>query len=185
MATVAFHAAFGQIGFTIATQNAIVAQGFDSIDGLIVLGKDDIPQICKIILDDLNPVAIPFMQPQLFEAMHYWVKTKIHCGKSTSTMLFTLAVAHKHAEKMIIDMEEIAQTDKESVKLPEKLQKQSMWLVFREALASYLSQKEGTGRIPLSYINHDLDVPDPVAVYETERERIKAMVLLQGLKLCL
>jgi len=59
---------------------------------------------------------------------------------------------------MIIDMEEIAKTDKESVKLPEKLQKQSMWLVFREALASYLSQKEGTGRIPLSYINHDLDV---------------------------
>jgi len=43
-----------------------------------------------------------------------------------------------------------------------------------------LSQKEGIGRIPLSYIIHDLDVPDPIAVYETEREWIKAMVLLQG-----
>jgi len=136
MATVAFCAALGQMGFMIATQNAIVAQGFDVINGLIILGKDDIYQICKIIHDDPNPVAIPFMQQQLFEAMHYWVKTKTHHGKSTSAMLFTLAVAHEYAEKMIIDMEEIAKTDKESVKLPEKLPKQSMWLVFRDAMAS-------------------------------------------------
>ena len=104
------------------------------------------------------------MQQQLFEAMHYWVKTKTRHGKSTSAMLFTLAVAHKYTEKMIIDAEEIAKTDKESVKLPEKLQNQSMWLVFREAMASYLNEKKETGRIPLSYIIHDSDVPDPVAV---------------------
>jgi len=73
----------------IATQNAIVAQGFDSTNGLIILGKDDIHQICKIIHDDLSPVVIPFMQQQLFGAMHYWVKTKTHHGESTFAMLFT------------------------------------------------------------------------------------------------
>jgi len=60
--TVTFHTALGCIGFTIATQDAVVQQGFMMIMDLIMLGMDDVKGICKIICDKLTPVLIPFMQ---------------------------------------------------------------------------------------------------------------------------
>ena len=82
MSTTTLHAALGHIGFTPSAQDALVHQGFMVITELIVLGKDDVKGICKIIHAEPNPVPIPFMQQQMFEAMHYWVKTHLCLGLS-------------------------------------------------------------------------------------------------------
>ena len=54
------------------------------ITDLLVLGKDDVKGICKIICAKPNPVLIPFMQQQMFEAMCYWVMTHLCLGLLTA-----------------------------------------------------------------------------------------------------
>ena len=118
-----------------------------AITDLIVLGKDDVKGIFKIICTDPNPVPIPFMQQQMFEAMCNWVKTHWYLGLSTAVVHFTMAIAQEYAIKMTVDTEEMVTTDCEASKLPDKFKQQAKWLVFTEAIATCLSQQKGGGWI--------------------------------------
>ena len=101
--------------------------------------------ICKNICTEPNPVPIPFMQQQMFEDMHYWVKTHLHLGLSTAAVHFTMAIAQEYVVKMIVNTEETVTIDQETSKLLDKFKQQAKWLVFAEAVAIYLSQQKGGG----------------------------------------
>jgi len=146
MSTAAFHTVLGCIGLSPAAQDAVVHQGFTAIMDLIVLGKYDVKGNCKIICTEPNPVLISFMQQQMFEAKHYWVKTHSHLGLPTAAAHFIMAIAQEYVVKrMVVDSEEMVASDQEASELPEKFKKQAKWLVFAEAIATYLSQQKGGG----------------------------------------
>ncbi|MGH7974684.1 MAG: hypothetical protein ACREBR_04100 [bacterium] len=64
----AFRAALGRVGFDDATQVAIVDQGITTMDDLLLVGKDQVKQICKMIRDKDN-IVITFMQHQMLDAI--------------------------------------------------------------------------------------------------------------------
>ncbi|MGH3053755.1 MAG: hypothetical protein ACRDL7_02100 [Gaiellaceae bacterium] len=99
----AFCDALGRIGFDGQAKDAVVNQGFVTIDDLNVLGKDDIKRVCKIIRDGDDKISVPFMQEQLFEAMRYWVKTRTRRGINTSATLFNRSTAQEYAQVMLVD----------------------------------------------------------------------------------
>jgi hypothetical protein len=78
---VAFRASLGRIGFTVAGQDALVAQGFTSMTRLLMFQTDQIKRICKLLRErDRDPIDINITQEQLLEAMRSWVKTRTRCG---------------------------------------------------------------------------------------------------------
>jgi hypothetical protein len=66
------------------------------------------------------------------------------------------------------------------VKLPEKFKLTSKWIIFLEALDTYLNRLKGQGRIPLSYVICTLALPEPGTTFETEQEMVIAMAPLLG-----
>lgn len=178
--TTAFRAALGRIGFSEQAQEAVVRQGFSSIDDLNVLGKEDIKRVCKIIRDNDADISIPFMQQQLLESMRYWVKTRKRRGLHTHAVLFTRAVADDYAQLMLVDMEDVDDKAEGTKLMPDKFKYGSKWNTFKEAVDTYLSQVKGGGRVPINYVIREHDVPPIDAMYSNDIEQLISTVPLRG-----
>jgi hypothetical protein len=77
----AFRVTLGCIGFSIAGQEALVAQGFTGMNRLLMFQKDQIKRVCKLLRErEQDPINVNMTQEQLLEAMHNWIKTRTHCG---------------------------------------------------------------------------------------------------------
>jgi hypothetical protein len=64
--------------------------------------------------------------------------------------------------------------------MPDKFKIASNWKIFSEAIETYLTQLLGSGRVPLSYVIRQNDIPDPDAVYDTQQEENVAIAPLVG-----
>jgi hypothetical protein len=119
-------------------------------------------------------------QEQLLTAMRHWVKTRVRTNRDIHPDLFTRDVAIAEAIKMVNIAEE-AQGEKESdVKLPDKFKITSKWIVFSEAVDTYLNRLRGQGRIPLNYVTRSIENPEPGTIYQTEQEMMIATTPLTG-----
>jgi hypothetical protein len=73
---------------------------------------------------------------------------------------FTMVVALNQAQVMRQALEDESWADKEIVeKAPDKFKNAASWKVFAEAMATYLAQLTGSGRVPLSYVIRRLAAP--------------------------
>jgi hypothetical protein len=81
----------------------------------------------------------------------------------------------------MVNISEEEKTEKESdVKLPEKFKISTKWIVFSEAVDTYLNRLHGQGRIPLNYVLRTIETPVPGTQYETEQEMLIATAPLTG-----
>ncbi|MGH7974599.1 MAG: hypothetical protein ACREBR_03670 [bacterium] len=174
----AFRAALGRVGFDDATQVAIVDQGITTMDDLLLVGKDQVKQICKMIRDKDN-IVITFMQHQMLDAMRYWVSTRVRRGLAISAALFTRDVANECIQIMMVDTNESSEKAK-TMSEPDKFKIDSNWEVFKEAVLTYLGQFQGGGRIQIKYVIRDNDINEPNAVYANDMERLIQTVPLEG-----
>ncbi len=177
---VAFRAALLRVGFTPALQDAIVAQGITSITDLVMFQKDHIKRICKLIRErPIDPIDMNIRQEQMLETMRYWVQTRMRANIPINPTQFTLAVAREEAMKLVYETEESTEKDPE-VKLPDKFKLSSKWIIFSEAVNTYLNRLKGVSKIPLNYIIRDIEIPRPGVQYVTENEMLVQHAALVG-----
>jgi hypothetical protein len=60
------------------------------------------------------------------------------------------------------------------VKLPEKFKITTKWIIFSEAIDTYLNRLHGQGQIPLNYVIRSMETPTPGTTYQTEQEMLIA-----------
>jgi hypothetical protein len=91
-----------------------------------------------------------------------------------------MLVAQEEMIKMVISIEKLTKKEPD-VMLPDKFKITTKWIVFSEAILTYLGRLKGTAsKIPLNYVLHDNEVPDPNAIYETEQEQFIQNAALHG-----
>jgi hypothetical protein len=171
---VAFRAALGRIGFTIPVQDALNEHRFTGMYSMMIYSKDQIKRVCTVIREcPVNPLHISIEQEQFLTAMRHWVKMRVCTNCSIESNLFTRDVAIAEAIKMVNIAEEIISEKESVVKLPEKFKLSSKWIIFSEALNTYLNH-------PLNYVIHTLALPQPGTTYDTEQEIAIATAPLLG-----
>jgi hypothetical protein len=185
----AFRQALGRIGFSVAAQDALNQNGFNGMYNLMIYSKDQIKSICKVIREDtLNPIPISMEQEQLLTTMRHWVKTRVRTNRDINPDLFTGDAAIAEAIKMV-NLAEEAPGEKESdVKLPEKFKITNKWIIFSEAVDTYLNRLRGQGRIPLNYVIRSIEMliaTTPLAgdQYDLDNERVYGIIkqlILEG-----
>jgi hypothetical protein len=177
----AFREALGRIGFSVPAQDTLNRNGFTGMYNLMIYSKDQIKSVCKVIREDtLNPIPISMEQEQFLTAMRHWVKTRVRTNRDINPVLFTRDVAIAESIKMVNIAEEV-QSEKESdVKMPEKFKITTKWIVFSEAVDTYLNRLRGQGRIPLNYIIRTIEDPVAGTIYETEQEMLISTAPLTG-----
>jgi hypothetical protein len=127
-----------------------------------------------------EPLNITIEQEQFLTAMRHWVKTRTCTNRNIDPALFTREVAVAEAIKMV-NITGQPESEKElDVKMPKKFKLTSKWIIFSEAVDTYLNWLKGQGRVPLNYIICTLDNLVPGTKYNTEQELIVATAPLQG-----
>ncbi len=145
--------------------------------------KDQIKHLCKVIRERaIDPLEINMRQEQLLETMRFWAQARVRANLPLNAALFTLALAQTEAMKMVSALEETAEKEPD-VKMPDKFKLTSKWIVFSEALTTYLNRLKGTGsKIPLNYVIRDNEVPIPNAAYTTDNEALIQNAALNGMQ---
>jgi hypothetical protein len=176
-----FRAALACIGFSPAQQDALNEHGFTNMYNMLIYSKDQIKRVCMVIRErTVNPLNITMEQEQLLTAMRHWVKTRARTNRDIDPALFTREVAVAEAIKMV-NIAEQPESEKESdVKIPDKFKLTSKWIVFSEAVDTYLNHLKGQGRVPLNYVIRTVEIPVVGTVYNTEQELIVATTPLVG-----
>ena len=176
-----FRAALARIGFSPAQQDALNEHGFTNMYNMLIYSKDQIKRVCMVIRErTVNPLNITMEQEQLLTAMRHWVKTRARTNRDIDPALFTREVAVSEAIKMV-NIAEQPESEKESdVKMPDKFKLTSKWIVFSEAVDTYLNRLKGQGRVPLNYVIRTVETPVVGTVYNTEQELIVATTPLVG-----
>jgi hypothetical protein len=178
---VAFRATLGRIGLSVAVQDALNEHGFTGMYSMMIYSKEQIKHVCTVIRErPVNPLHISIEQEQLLTAMCHWVKSRVRINRSIESNLFTCDVAIAEVIKMVNIAKETI-TEKESdIKLPEKFKMTSKWIIFSEAMDTYINRLKGQGRIPLNYVIHTLALPEPGTTFDMEQEMIIAKAPLLG-----
>jgi hypothetical protein len=151
----AFKNALARIGFADTERQAFIVQsGCTNVAMLGLLPSNQISKICKRLMTRANnPVIITAIQEQLLQAMWFWVANLQRLQQVVDPDLFSKVLALNQAQVMWQYLEDEARGDKELVaKAPKKFKVASNWKIFAEATETYLSQLQGSGRVPLSYI---------------------------------
>jgi hypothetical protein len=151
-----------------------------SFHDLLMFQKDQIKRICKIIREHpQNPIELNIRHEQMLETIRFWMQSRIRANLPVNPALFTLVLAREEAIKMVNALEEATEKDPE-VKLPDKFKITSKWIIFSEAVNTYLNRIKGVARIPLNYIIRDNEIPIIGAVYTTENDMLIHNAALHG-----
>jgi len=147
----------------------------------MIYSKEQIKRVCTVIREDpTNPIPISMEQEQLLAAMRHWVKMRVCTDRDISPDLFAHEVAIAEAIKMVNIAEEIISERESDVKMPEKFKATSKWIIFSEAVDTYLNRLRDQGQIPLNYVIRTIDIPVPGTQYATEQEMLIATAPLVG-----
>jgi len=168
-----FQAVLLRIGLTQGQVDAFCnVSGCINIAMMGLLSADQVLKTCKrIATRTVNPIQINTVQEQLLLGLCFWVTQRQQLHQPIVTGDFTMFTALNQAQLMRQQAEDDARLDKEvTAKMPDKFKVAFNWKVFSEAVEPYLTQILGSGRIPLSYVIRQLDVPDPGAIYDTQLE---------------
>jgi hypothetical protein len=176
-----YRLALGRIGFNQAAQDALNQHGFNSMYNMLIYSKEQIKRVCTVLRErPTAPLDISLEQEQFLTAMRNWVKTRVRTNPPIDPDLFTREVAVAEAIKMVNQAEEIAIEKDTDVKAPEKFKLNTKWIVFAEAVDTYLNRLKGQGRVPLNYVIRTLYEPEDDAVFATEQELMIATAPLTG-----
>jgi hypothetical protein len=187
----AFNQALTRIGFNVDTTEAIIDEGFDTLETLATVDEKDIDAMIKNVRethrelggDAEGNVTFPFLAIKRLKAMRFWATELVRTGRQLNAGLFhggeiTLAINRYSTDAMRSEIEKDEDPDK-----PGELSDLAKWEVFLEHWCTYISRLRGAAKCPLTYIFRDKAVPDPddfVAYYESHDDYLVAVTVLGG-----
>jgi hypothetical protein len=188
--TIAFKAALGRIGFNAATQDAIVENGFNSIDDLGTTDEKSLNYLPKHLATWRDPAApaadqvrVPFVAMEKLKAMRYWVLAQTRIGAPTTAVFFTNAVVASTLQTMKVARDQKEATEDTEVQKPVVLSDMHKWTKFWLMLSTYLGRIRGAAHIPLSYLTREHVAVTPeieTAAYATPEDKLIAITLHSG-----
>jgi hypothetical protein len=135
---VAFWAALGRIGFNVAMHVAIVANGFVTIEDLVITDEKSLNYLAKHLVawripnalptDDVRP---PFLAMEKLKAMRYWVLAQGRIGRTMTAADFlnAMAIDTLHTmQRMAKDLKEA--TEDTAIQKPMNLMDIHKWTMF-------------------------------------------------------
>ncbi len=112
--------------------------------------------------------------------MTFWVNRRHRLAESIDPGLFTAEAAEAFSRLMSYESQEDDQQT--TVKSPGEFKAGSKWKALKEGDIAYLNSVRGRHNIPLAYIIREDEAPDPNRAYDTEHQRLIAIIPVQGLE---
>jgi len=186
----AFTQALIRCGFNNDTAGVIIQEGMETIDSLLVVDDDDIDAMVKNIRETrrvlgavaVGDVTFPFVAVKRFKAMRNWTVERARTGQVMQAGAFfgaeiPSAVSRYALEKLRKSVED------DDIDKPSELSDLTKWDIFWERFKSYIGQKRGAAKCPLTYVFRDEAEVLPAAhaeVYDDHDARLVATTLLQN-----
>jgi hypothetical protein len=178
-----FKYALACVGFSpIKCQGFIEASGCINIVMLGLLSPEQVSRIFKrLVTRAANPIPTSAIQEQLMLSIRVWVAGQQRLQQPIDAGTVTAAMALNQAQQMRQALEDDAREKESLAKLPDKFKVATQWKIFAEAIETYLSQILGSGRVPLSYVIHQMVLAPMEQAYDTEQARMIALAPLNGI----
>jgi hypothetical protein len=170
---VIFRGALTRIGIVGISQEAFIAQGFDSWRTLGVVNRDFIKSVCKNIREADDDATINAIQEYKLYALHCWVTEKLRQNLPVIGTEFTVDVAFAYAAIVRDSREKKDEKEDALLTKPVAFTKDSKWRTYDMSLTNYLGTKRGKNQVPLEYILRKNDeVAADGTVFATTHERL-------------
>ena len=148
-----------RIGWNIRQCDAIIGEGFESIEDLGEMLLKDVSNICATISKlaaKHGGVRIGYALVRKLKGIVWWIKDHHRRGQDADEAYWTLQVCKDSTDYM--DMEDTRAEDSNTeIEPPGKL-RDGDWVQWKLKLLSYLQNQFGTSRVPLNYVIRK-DVP--------------------------
>jgi hypothetical protein len=187
----AFNTALTRCGFNVNTTEAIINEGFDTLDTLATVDEDDIDSMIKNVRETRGilgaaaqgNVTFPFLAIKQLKAMKNWATELVQTQHPLNAGLFTGMVINNAVAQFALERLRADTQEDEAPYKPTELSDLIKWETFWERWKTYLSRINGAAKCPLSYIIRDHDEVLDVhhnAMYEDHDARLVATTALQG-----
>ena len=156
----AFNQALTRIGFNVDTTEAVIDEGFYTMDTLATVDEKDIDSMIKNVRDTRRElgdeaegaVTFPFLAIKRLKAMRFWATEIVRTGRQLNAGLFhgaeiTLAVNRYSTDAIRSEIEKDEDPDK-----PGELSDLTKWEVFWERWSTCASRLRGAAKCPLTYV---------------------------------
>jgi len=159
----AFNAALIRVGFNADTAQAIIDEGFKTLDVLADIEDDNIDQMIKNVRETrriqgaqaLGDVTFPFLVIRRFKAMHSWATEMQRTGRQLNPGLFAGALITTAVLRYSLETMRTSTTEDEVVDKPKELLELSKWETFWEQWRTYTGRLHGAAKCPISYVYRD------------------------------
>jgi hypothetical protein len=168
-----------RIGFnTNRLRDAIVTEGFTSINDLADIAVKDVSAMCKKISGLSNArggILIGYNLVRRLKGFVFWVKDQHRRNQIPLEEDFDLDVCKNALERM--DIEEKRDSDDAKIEPPGKL-KAAEWLQWELKFINFLQSIPGASGVPLNYVVRK-DIPD-IYEFANDQEELINSCLLEG-----
>ncbi len=187
----AFNTALNRCGFNGDTTEAIIAEGFDTLDTLATVDEEDIDAMIKNVREtrrllgaaaDGN-VTFPFLAIKRLKAMRNWANELLRTQQPLNAGLFIGVRIQDAVARYALEKLRAVALEDEVPDKPTDLSDLIKWEVFWERWKTYLSRIRGAAKCPLSYVIREHEEVVDVhytAVYEDHDARLVATTTLAG-----
>jgi len=153
--------------FSQATIAAVNANGLNTTVDLIGLNEKDTAQILKITRTGDPPIIVPYIAQKRLNIMCYRVNRRTRLNETINAGAFNQAALENYGKLMSFQSNQEDETLTQ-VKPPTEFKTGSKWKPFKEGAIAYFNSVKGFHNIPLAYVIHEQENPDPNAIYQTE-----------------
>ena len=172
-----FHSALERIGFNRGTRDAIVSEGFETLEHLALVDDVDVDRLVKHVASwrtkgsdgsSINSntrnanrrgnggasgeVKFPFMAVKMLKAMRYWAIYRKRVGLTVDAGDFTEEEVGSTMKRMQEETRIKLAAEDSSPEKPKPLKDFSKWRIWWESWLGYTSQLRGATLIQLSYV---------------------------------
>jgi len=187
----AFNAALARVGFNNATAEAMVAEGFDTLDVLSEVEESDIDSMIKNIRETRRllgvnapgNVTFPFLAIKRFKAMHHWATELRRMGRPLNVGQYAGPVITNAVTRYSLESLRAATLEDEVVDKPKELLDLTKWETFWEQWRTYMRQTRSAAKCPLSYVfrEHEAVTNEMhMATYDSHDDRLISTTTLTG-----
>lgn len=155
--------AIQRCGFTAATAEWLIEQGFETTSDLLAASESDIDTLARNLSRHPHPdpdVKMPFMAVKRLKGFRFWVDECERTGFIPDPASFGDADVAKYTGKLTDYTEVMEASKSEESKKPETLKKLANWTLWNESFLNYLRQQMGAAKVPLIWLTRDAPPSD-------------------------
>jgi hypothetical protein len=167
--------------FSQATIAAVNANGLNTTVDLIGLNEKDTAQILKFIRTGDPLIIMPYIAQKRLNIMCYRVNRRTRLNETINAGAFKQAALENYGKLMSFESNQEDETSTQ-VKPPTEFKTGSKWKPFKVGAIAYFNSVKGFHNIPLAYVIHEQENPDPNAIYQTEHHWLISVTPLLGIE---